>query len=324
MAKRASSPAWLRRYDALAAQRIRAFRRAVLRIVRDRLEPLSFESVTEWAEANRYLPPTASEPGRYDPDRCPYQRGIQDAFNMAGVREISVQAAERIGKTCVACNILGYVIDRRPMGVLWTMPSRDAVEDVVRDEVRPMIRQSARLRRKVAARGSRDGGTVRRIAFQGGQVSFQGGGSSLQLAFRTVRLVINDETDKLKNLPGEGDADALLAKRVSTFGDEGIILRFSKPTTEDRFVRANAWRRLKGVRGLGIDKRKSRGASGAIIRNEYTDKTFSCAHPQSRCRFNASAPLRIKADQVAAHLERVKQGPARPMQRPRTNQFHGY
>jgi phage terminase large subunit GpA-like protein len=233
--RQATSPAWLKRYETLSAQRIARFRRALVRIIRDRLEPLSFESVTEWAETNRYLPPTASEPGRYNANRCPYQRGIQDSFNIAGVREITVMAAERIGKSTIASNILGYLIDRRPTGVLWTMPSREAVLDFVMDEIRPMIRSSARLRRKVAARGSRDGtSSVRRISFQSGQVTFQGAGSSLQLAFRTVRVVVNDEVDKLKTLPGEGDADALLAKRVSTFGDEGMIIRLSKPTTEDR------------------------------------------------------------------------------------------
>jgi phage terminase large subunit GpA-like protein len=91
-------PAWLRRYDTLPAQRIKAFRARLVRIIRDRLEPLSFESVTEWAKVNRYLPPTASEPGKYRVDRCRYQRGIQDSFNVRGVREITVMAAERSGK----------------------------------------------------------------------------------------------------------------------------------------------------------------------------------------------------------------------------------
>jgi len=41
-----------------------------------------------------------------------------------------------------------------------------------------------------------------------------------------------DEIDKLRVLPGEGDADALAAKRVSTFGTDFKIFRFSKPTVE--------------------------------------------------------------------------------------------
>jgi len=232
---RVESPAWLRKYDCLAANRIRAFKRALIRIVRFRLEPLSFQSVTEWAEANRYLSPSASEPGRYRADRCPYQAGIQDSFTIAGVKEITVQAAERIGKSTIASNILGYIIDRRPCAVLWVMPSMLSMQDFVRDEVDPMIRQSVRLRQKVVGRATADGtNNVRRKSFQNGTVTFVGGGSSTNLAVRTVKVVVSDETDKLKNLPGEGDSDTLLAKRVSTFTADGMVLRFSKPTSEDK------------------------------------------------------------------------------------------
>jgi phage terminase large subunit GpA-like protein len=237
MARKSNSsvPTWLRKYDLLAAQRISAFKRALVRIVRFRLEPLSFQSVTEWAEANRYLPPTASEPGRYRADRCPYQRGIQDAFTIPGVKEITVQAAERVGKSTIASNILGFIIDRRPAGILWVLPSMLSMADFVRDEVDPMIQQSVRLRRKVAGRATRDGSnSVRRKSFQNGTLTLVGGGSSTNLAIRTVKYVIADEIDKLKNLPGEGDADTLLAKRISTFTADGMVLRFSKPTTEDR------------------------------------------------------------------------------------------
>ena len=59
-----------------------------------------------------------------------------------------------------------------------------------------------------------------------------GGASAAPLAFRTVKIVILDEVDKLRALPGEGDADSLASKRVSTYGTDFKILRFSKPTVE--------------------------------------------------------------------------------------------
>jgi phage terminase large subunit GpA-like protein len=63
-------------------------------------------------------------------------------------------------------------------------------------------------------------------------MTFVGGGSASPLAFRTVRIIILDEIDKFKVLPGEGDADALVSKRVSTYGTDFKIFRFSKPTLE--------------------------------------------------------------------------------------------
>jgi phage terminase large subunit GpA-like protein len=105
--------------------------------------------------------------------------------------------------------------------------------DFVWDEVEPLIAGSVRLRKKVGAGAYRQGdNSVRRKVFEGGFVVFVGGGSSTDLAFRTVRTVVIDEVDKLKTLPREGDSDTLISKRVSTFSDS-VVLRFSKPTTED-------------------------------------------------------------------------------------------
>jgi phage terminase large subunit GpA-like protein len=191
-----------------------------------------FLSLTDWASQHRYL--TGAESGRYNPNRCPYQAAIQDCFNDADVREVTWMSAERVGKSTVGANVLGYIIDLEPCGVLWVMPSREGVADFLKDEIEPMIRSSPTLQRKVSAGRTSTGRTnnIRRKTFLGGAVTFVGGGSASPLAFRTVKVVVLDEVDKLKNLPGEGDADALASKRVSTFGTDYKIFRFSKPTIE--------------------------------------------------------------------------------------------
>ena len=200
--------------------------------VREGFHQEPFLSVTDWAAQNRFL--TGAESGRYNPNRCPYQRAIQDCFNDPEIREITWQAGERVGKSTVASNCLGYLIDREPANVLWVMPSREGVADFLKDELEPMLRDSPALYRKVSAGRTSTGRTnnIRRKTFLGGVATFVGGGSAAPLAFRTVRVVILDEIDKLKALPNEGDADALAAKRVSTFGTDFKLLRFSKPTVE--------------------------------------------------------------------------------------------
>jgi phage terminase large subunit GpA-like protein len=97
-----------------------------------------------------------------------------------------------------------------------------------------MLRSSPTLQRKVNAGRTSTGRTnnIRRKTFLGGVATFVGGGSASPLAFRTCKVVFLDEVDKLKNLRGEGDADSLAAKRVSTFGTDFKIFRFSKPTPE--------------------------------------------------------------------------------------------
>jgi phage terminase large subunit GpA-like protein len=187
-------------------------------------------TVTEWASENRYL--GGSESGRYQPARCHYQAAIQDAFNDPLVREVTWMAAERVGKSTVGSNVLGYLIDKEPSNCLWVMPSRESVSDFLKDEVEPMIRSSEILSAKMAAGRTSTGRTnnARRKSFAGGSVAFVGGGSVNPLSFRTCRVVVIDELDKLKILRGEGDADALAAKRVSTYSSDSKILRFSKPT----------------------------------------------------------------------------------------------
>jgi phage terminase large subunit GpA-like protein len=208
------------------------FEEELFAAVRSGFHQEPFLSVTDWASAHRYL--TGAESGRYNPNRCPYQRTIQDAFNDPDVREITWMSGERTGKSTVGSNVLAYIIDREPANCLWVLPSREAMGDFCKDEVEPMIRSSPTLLKKLSAGRTSTGRTnnIRRKTFAGGVVTFVGGGSASPLAFRTVKVVFLDEVDKLKVLPGEGDADALASKRVSTYGTDFKIFRFSKPTIE--------------------------------------------------------------------------------------------
>jgi phage terminase large subunit GpA-like protein len=211
---------------------LREFDRRILSAAQDAFKVEPFLSVSEWASQHRFL--TGAESGKYNSGRCPYQNAIMDAFNDPDVNEITWQAAERIGKSTVASNVLGYIIDREPTNVLFCMPSRESVADFLKDEIEPMLRASPNLWSKVSAGRTSTGRTnnIRRKTFLGGVCTFVGGGSASPLAFRTVRVVVLDEIDKLKVLPGEGDADALAAKRVSTYGLDSKVLRFSKPSVE--------------------------------------------------------------------------------------------
>jgi phage terminase large subunit GpA-like protein len=209
------------------------------------------------------------------------------------------QSAERVGKSTVGANILGYVIDREPCDLLWVMPSREAMADFLKDEIEPMIRANPSLEKKIGlGRQPRQLGrtnNTRRKSFQGGTATFVGGASASPLAFRTVRVVVLDEIDKLRILVGEGDADALASKRVSTYGTDFKILRFSKPTLEGssrinrhfsrgsiqgdhypeclEYVRTHRFKcRLHAVRGYGGAKTGG-GRSFGILRNTYVDKT---------------------------------------------------
>jgi phage terminase large subunit GpA-like protein len=216
------------------AQRRERAAAAAIRVIREKL--------------NRFLPETSNEAGRWHAGRLSYQVGIQDCFADPRVRELTVCGAERTGKTTIASNCVGYAIDRKPGSILWVMPSREAMADLLSDEIAPMIEASVVLRSKVGVGSHHIGKTnnVRRKSFVGGTLTCVGGGSSGQVAFRSAKFVILDEVDKLKILVGEGDADALAAKRASTYPD-GVVIRLSKPTLEES---SRIWRHyLRGSQG---------------------------------------------------------------------------
>ena len=135
--------------------------------------------MTDWAARHRIL--TGAESGRYNPERCPYQQAIQDAFNDPEMREITWMSAERVGKSTVGANVLGLsssIVSRATF--LWVMPSREGVADFLKDEIEPMLRDSPALHRKVTAGRTSTGRTnnIRRKTFLGGVATFVGGGSA--------------------------------------------------------------------------------------------------------------------------------------------------
>lgn len=240
MHTRATTPARAKRIETATllqpagrAIRARNFCNRIAATLREKFKVEPFQSVTDWAAENRYLSQTGAEFGRYRPDRCPYQRAIQDAFNDPEVREVTWQAAERLGKSTVGANVLGFIIDKAPCSVLWCMPSRESVGDFLKDELEPIFAASPRLKAKMKAGAVGTGRTnsIRRKTFQNGVVSFVGGGSSTAVSFRTVKVVVLDELDKLRPLP-EGDADSLAGKRVSTFGSDFKIFRLMNKDQE--------------------------------------------------------------------------------------------
>ena len=82
----------------------------------DGLRPDPLLTVSQWADAHRYLSPRASaEPGRYRTDRTPYMRAIMDALSPSHpARRIVVMKSAQVGFTECGNNWIGYVIHHAP------------------------------------------------------------------------------------------------------------------------------------------------------------------------------------------------------------------
>ena len=85
------------------------------RIYREALAPEPALLVSEWADAHRMLPSTASEPGRWRTDRTPYLRGIMDALSTgSGIERVVFMKGAQLGATEAGLNWIGYLIAHAP------------------------------------------------------------------------------------------------------------------------------------------------------------------------------------------------------------------
>ena len=173
--------------------------------------------VSEWAERHRYLSPEASaEPGRWSNARAPHLVAPMDALSPSHPAERVVCVfSSQSGKSEIALNAVGYVIDMDPGPVLVVQPSLTPMgEAFSKDRIAPMLRDSPTLRGKV--RDTRTGDTVLHKQFYGGHLTIAGANSPAGLASRPIRYLICDELDRWESTR-EGDPLLLARKRLQTF-----------------------------------------------------------------------------------------------------------
>jgi len=191
------------------------------------------QSVSEWADAHRFLSEMASsEPGRWRTSRTPYLREIMDCLSPENpTRRVVVMAGAQLGKTeCGNC-WLGHVIHRTPGPMLYVEPTLDVVKKVSRQRITPMIEATPVLSSRVKVARSRDSGnTVQVKEFKGGLLIMTGANSAAGLRSMPIRFLFCDEVDEYPgDVEGQGDPVALAEKRTATYPRRKVLLT-STPT----------------------------------------------------------------------------------------------
>lgn len=189
-------------------------------------------TVSQWADNYRKLSQEASaEPGQWNTNRAPYQRGIMDAVNDAGCEEVIIMSSAQIGKTELLLNIIGYYIDYDPAPILCMQPTLEMAQTFSKDRLAPMLRDTPVLQGKVKDVKSKDSGnTILHKVFSGGHITMVGANSAAGLASRPIRIVLMDEIDRYPPSAGtEGNPIKLAEKRTATFWNRKKI-KVSTPT----------------------------------------------------------------------------------------------
>src|SRR5262245_26638908 len=201
---------------------------------RDGLQPDPLLTVSQWADAHRYLSPRASaEPGRYRTDRTPYMRTITDALSPTHpARRIVVMKSAQIGFTEGGNNWIGYVIHHAPGPMLAVQPTVELAKRFSRQRIDPLVAESPSLRERVKPARSRDAGnTVLSKEFPAGLLVITAANSAVGLRSMAARYLFLDEVDAYPpSADEEGDPVALAEARTRTFSWRSKVLLGSTPT----------------------------------------------------------------------------------------------
>lgn len=195
-------------------------------------------TVSEWADNYRVLSPEASsEPGRWYTSRVEPMRAVMDELNEPATHEIVLKKGTQVAYTEFLLNAVGYHIDLDPCPILWLLPDQKAVNEISKNRLDPMLRDTPRLAGKVKPKRSRDSGnTISDKQFPAGRLALVGSHAPNDISSRPIRLVICDETDRYALSAGvDGDPMALASKRQAWFWNRKTI-KGSSPTTKERSV----------------------------------------------------------------------------------------
>jgi phage terminase large subunit GpA-like protein len=214
---------------------MKAALKKILRLGLSNLQPPPELSVSQWADRFRFLSSKASaEPGRWNTDRAPYQRGIMDAVNDPLIRQVVLMKSAQVGWTDMLLNALGYHMHQDPAPMLLVQPTLQTARHFSKNRLGPMLDESPELKRLVRDAGKMKGSDsedeLLQKNFLGGQLNIAGANSPAGLASHPVRLVLFDEVDRYPPSAGdEGDPISLGIKRTTTFWNAKILMG-STPT----------------------------------------------------------------------------------------------
>jgi phage terminase large subunit GpA-like protein len=197
------------------------------------LKPAPTTTVSEWADANRKLPPTSAEPGPWKTSRTPYLREIMDKLSVNDpAQKITVIKGSQLGLTEAGNNWMGYIMDVAPAPTIYIMPTDGLMKRTSKQRIEKMIESTPKLQTKVPkARGKEGGNTLLYKDFPDGFITMIGANSPVGLSSTAAKNIYGDEIDRYPtNVGDEGSAIKLAEARTSTFGTRKKIFLTSSPT----------------------------------------------------------------------------------------------
>ncbi|HEY3493634.1 MAG TPA: terminase gpA endonuclease subunit, partial [Polyangiaceae bacterium] len=179
--------------------------------------------------------PYGGERGPFTLDRAPFVREVLRMVRHPDVEEITLCFAAQIAKTLICQLVVLYYMAEEPDECLHVMAKKDDAVSLNCDRYQKIVRASPRLAGFLT--GAAHDMTREAIRFTNGSaLHFASAQSPSDLASRTIRILILDETDKFVEFSGkEADPIALAMERTERRTDRKI-LKASTPTTDRGYI----------------------------------------------------------------------------------------
>ena len=218
--------------DAIEREIIDANLQSVIALAAERFAVAPDCSITDWAEANRFLPKgTTPRPGPFRAEG--YQRGILDAVKARETRKVVCLKSTQIGWTdAILLNVVAYYIACDPKPIMLVFVRDSDARDKSQKVIGPMIAACPELRRRVHRNISRRSGNKTLLKeFDGGFLKIAAANSAPNLRSDPVAVLLLDEIDGYRDdVDGEGDPLDIAARRLDAFAETGETIMFMGST----------------------------------------------------------------------------------------------
>ena len=184
----------------------------------------STEPIWKWADREVWISEKmAARPRLYDSSFTPWTREWQELPLRDDIRAAVAMKDSRSGFTEASLNILRWMPEHWPGGVLYSINSRDKAREVCEKRILPSLEALA----SAQFTEDPDDATLSKISLLNMDILVSGSGSSGPFMEAWYRLIILDELENHQQLQGTNTFDRARSRQQDV--PDGLLLAMSKP-----------------------------------------------------------------------------------------------
>lgn len=202
--------------------------------------------LSQWADEHYYLSAESSYvEGRWS--AFPYQTAIMDVISNDDIREVVLQKSARVGYTKIVLAAIGYFAHHRHRNQALWEPVDEDVDEFVKTELDPMLRDVPAMRDVFPEYLRRDKrNTLRQKLFLGSVLHLRGGKAAKNYRRISIDVGFIDELDAFDmDVEAEGSPVTLAGKRIEGATFPKLVLGSTPKHKHDSLIEA---RRLQAER----------------------------------------------------------------------------